>query len=93
MDLMCATRTPTSGAQFTTVIDSFRLLTGTRSDTIKRCAPIQTETTVLGCLTMAAGERPEEFTSMLRVPEVRMHPCFQGCAVEEQWEMLTSIHQ
>ncbi|MBK6352820.1 MAG: HYR domain-containing protein [Saprospiraceae bacterium] len=53
---LCATRTPTSGAQFTTVIDSFRLLTGTRTDTIKRCAPIQTETTVLGCLTMAPGE-------------------------------------
>ncbi|MBK7879256.1 MAG: M36 family metallopeptidase [Saprospiraceae bacterium] len=53
---LCATRTPQFGAQFTTRIDSFGLLTGSRTDTLKRCAPIQTETTVLGCLTMAPGE-------------------------------------
>jgi hypothetical protein len=53
----CATRTPRFGGQFTNTIDSFNLLTGTRSDTIKRCEPIETETTVVGCLTMAAGER------------------------------------
>ena len=53
----CATRTPQFGGQFTNTIDSFNLLTGTRSDTIKRCAPIEVETSVVGCLTMAAGER------------------------------------
>jgi hypothetical protein len=53
----CATRTPTAGAQFTTVIDSFRLLTGTRYDTMKACPPIQVDSTVVGCLTMQPGER------------------------------------
>ncbi|MBK9632658.1 MAG: hypothetical protein IPO62_16655 [Saprospiraceae bacterium] len=53
---LCATRTPTGGAQFTTVIDSFRLLTGVVRDTMVSCTGTRIDSAQVGCLTMLPGE-------------------------------------
>ncbi|MBK7232768.1 MAG: hypothetical protein IPH93_11040 [Saprospiraceae bacterium] len=53
---LCATRTPTNGAQFTTVIDSFRLLTGVVRDTMVSCTGTRIDSSSVGCLTMMPGE-------------------------------------
>ncbi|MBK9270503.1 MAG: T9SS type A sorting domain-containing protein [Saprospiraceae bacterium] len=55
---LCATRTPQFGAQFTTIIDSFDLITGVVYDTTNLCvAPFfRVDSFKAGCVTLMPGE-------------------------------------
>ncbi|MBK9272403.1 MAG: T9SS type A sorting domain-containing protein [Saprospiraceae bacterium] len=53
---LCATRTPQFGAQFTTIIDSFNLITGVVRDTMVSCTGTRIDSSSVGCLTMLPGE-------------------------------------
>ncbi|MBK8151971.1 MAG: hypothetical protein IPK61_02130 [Saprospiraceae bacterium] len=53
---LCASRVATH-AGFTGPKDTFNLITGTAYDTLKRCDPIIVDSTKIGCLTMAAGDK------------------------------------